>query len=197
MQKADWPANDYAIGAYIQSTVADLYLKNFQPKPDERILDIGCGDGSYSVKILDFIPNGELLGIDTSENMLVLAHERADCYSNFTIQKGDVLSMQFNNEFDHVVSFWCLQWTHDITTAFKHIYQALKPGGKVFTVFPSGDDPFMLSHHAVRESGQFKELNMFKPPMHYSALDNLYKKSYRTRVAGGLTVVSSPKGCHC
>lgn len=180
MSTKDWPADDYAIGAYIQSKVADMYMDRFNPLSDEYILDIGCGDGSYSLKILQYIPNGQLLGLDSSENMLCLARKKADLFDNFDVQKGDVLTMQFNNTFDHVVSFWCLQWTDNITKAFNNIYQALKPGGKIFTLFPSGDDPFILSYYAVSKSGQFKELEHFVPPMHYSSLDNLQEKLSQT-----------------
>ncbi|WP_367605740.1 trans-aconitate 2-methyltransferase [Legionella sp. W05-934-2] len=176
----DWPADDYAIGAYIQATVANMYLKHFKPKANARVLDIGCGDGSFSTTLLKLIPEGHMLGIDASENMLSLAREKARQFNNFAVQKSDVLTMTFTNEFDVVVSFWCLQWTDDITKAFSHIYQALKPGGNVFTLFPSGDDPFMLSYQAVRDSGQFKELNHFDPPMHYSALENLAEKLKKT-----------------
>ena len=176
MTRNDWPAEDYAIGSYIQATVADDYLKNFSPSPHERILDIGCGDGSYSLNLLKLIPKGQLLGIDSSKSMLVLANKKTKDHPNFTVLNTDVLNMTFENEFDHVVSFWCLQWTDDIVTAFKRIYQALKPGGKIFILFPSGDDPFMQSFTALKQSGKYNTLNSYTPTMNYSAFSNLTQK---------------------
>lgn len=173
MSNKEWPANDYAIGSYIQSTVTDLYMDSLDCPPSGRILDIGCGNGAYTRKILDTVPQGSVLGIDASENMLHLAQDVIKDYPNFSIQKDDVLTMKFASEFDCIVSFWCLQWVDDIVKAFGNIINALKPGGKLFTIFPAGDDPFIMGYYALREAGQFRSLDHFTPPMDYARLDNL------------------------
>lgn len=181
MSLREWPAEDYVIGSYIQATVADMYLIHFQPEPNERILDIGCGDGHYSLKILSAVPDGSVMGMDASQRMINLAKENARSHENFQVQHATVENMPFNCEFDHVVSFWCLQWTKDITATYDAIYRVLKPGGRIFTLFPSGDDAFMLSYRAVKQSGQFPVLDDFVPTMHYSNLDNLAEKLSHTR----------------
>jgi len=168
MEKRDWPADDYAIGSYIQATVADFYLNQFHPEPTDAILDIGCGDGSYSVKILKKIPHGTLTGIDASDTMLKLAEKTAQSYPNFKVQKGDALSIDFSNSFDAITSFWCLQWTNNIPLAFEKIFQALKPGGQIFIIFPSGDDAYIKSYQAVKASNIFSELEHFTPPVIYT-----------------------------
>jgi len=53
MTNQEWPAKDYAIGSYIQSSVADNYLHCLKIKPNDKVLDIGCGNGTYSRKILE------------------------------------------------------------------------------------------------------------------------------------------------
>lgn len=176
MSKHEWPANDYAIGSYIQSTVAEHYLSRLKINPDDKVLDVGCGNGSFTRNILDKVPHGSVLGIDASENMLDLAKEVSIDYPNFSMQKADVLSMKFNSEFDYAVSFWCLQWSSNIQTAFTHIINALKNGGQFLTLFPAGDDPFITTYYALRDSGRFEPLKHFTPPMNYSNLDNLAKK---------------------
>ena len=102
-------------------------------------MDIGCGNGEFSKRILQKVPKGSVLGIDASDNMLALATKVTKEYPNFTVEKADVLSMQFKSQFDYVVSFWCLQWSKDIYKAFENIYQALKSGGKILTILPTGD----------------------------------------------------------
>lgn len=171
-----WPANDYAIGSFIQATVADHYLSQIDIKPTDRVLDIGCGNGAYTRKILDKVPSGSVLGIDASENMLKLAAEVSKEYANFTLEKSDVHTMNYSNQFDYLVSFWCLQWTSDIKKAFINIMEALKPGGKLFTLFPAGDDPFIMSYYALKESGTIAALDQFKAPMEYSQLADLPQK---------------------
>ncbi|WP_131783261.1 class I SAM-dependent methyltransferase [Legionella gresilensis] len=173
MPNAEWPAQDYAVGSYVQATIADHLLANLQLNPTDDVLDIGCGDGNYTRKILDKVPYGSVLGVDASENMLALAEEVCKDYSNFSVQKNDVLDMSYANQFDQVVSFWCLQWATDIKKAFINIVHALKPGGKIFTIFPAGDDPYIKAYYALKESGQFACLHDFKAPMDYKELDNL------------------------
>ncbi|KTD78759.1 class I SAM-dependent methyltransferase [Legionella waltersii] len=177
MSEKEWPANDYAIGSYIQATVAEKYLSDLELKPSDKVLDIGCGNGAFTKNILAKTPSGSVLGIDSSQNMLDLAQEVSKEYPNFLTQKSDVLTMEFSDQFDYAVSFWCLQWaSSDIEKAFSNILKALKSQGKFFTLFPAGDDPFILSFYALRRSGQFPSLKDFNPPVDYSNLDNLQRK---------------------
>ncbi|MFO2553307.1 methyltransferase domain-containing protein [Legionella pneumophila serogroup 1] len=177
MSRREWPANDYAIGSYIQATVAEEYLSYLKVNPTDKILDIGCGNGAFTKNILMKVPQGSALGIDASENMLHLAQDVSKEYPNFSVQKADVLTMDFHLQFDYVVSFWCLQWAcANIQKAFLNIVNALKPGGKFLTLFPAGDDPFIMSYYALKKSGQFASLHDFIPPVDYSHLNNLEKK---------------------
>lgn len=154
MSRREWPANDYAIGSYIQATVAEEYLPYLNMKPADKVLDIGCGNGAFTKNILMKVPQGSVLGIDASENMLHLAQDVSKEYPNFSVQKADVLTMDFHLQFDYVVSFWCLQWAcANIQKAFLNIVNALKPGGKFLTLFPAGDDPFIMSYYALKNQG--------------------------------------------
>lgn len=173
MSYHEWPATDYAVGSFIQATVASEHLNQLMMKPNDKVLDVGCGNGEFSKKILDKVPKGSVLGIDASENMLQLAREISRSYPNFSIQQADVLSMSFVDEFDYVVSFWCLQWSKDIYQAFNHIFKALKKGGKLFALFPVGNDPYIMTYYALKESGRFSSLEKFKPPVDYSRFNHL------------------------
>lgn len=173
MSTQEWPANDYAIGSYIQATIAEQYLRLLNPSQNSRVLDLGCGDGKFTKKILDKLPNGSVLGIDGSDNMLQLASEVARTYPNFSLQKADVLGINYKDAFDAIVSFWCLQWVRDMPKAMENIYNALKPDGKVLLLFPAGDDPYILGYYALKESGAFPVLSNFVPPVDYTRFTNL------------------------
>ncbi|CDZ77882.1 Demethylmenaquinone methyltransferase [Legionella massiliensis] len=177
MLTQEWPAHDYAIGSYIQASIANNYLQALEIEPGDDVLDIGCGNGAFSRKIIDKIPQGQFLGIDASENMLALARQEFTAYPNANLQHADVLAMPFSNQFDYIVSFWCLQWcAFAIDRAFLNIHKALKSKGKVLALFPSGDDPFITSYYAIKASGQFSCLNDFKPPVDYQHFQNLEQK---------------------
>ncbi|WED42377.1 class I SAM-dependent methyltransferase [Legionella cardiaca] len=177
MSVQEWPAQDYAIGSYIQESIAKEYLKYLKIKPTDSVLDVGCGNGAFSRNILAKIPQGHFLGIDASANMLAIARQETANYPNVTLQQADALTLPFTNQFDYVVSFWCLQWcAFAIEKAFLNIYKALKNNGKVLALFPSGDDPFITSYYRVQECGQFSCLKDFKPPVDYHYFQNLEEK---------------------
>jgi len=176
MLNKEWPAKNYAVGAYIQALISDDYTRDLQLKPNDDVLDIGCGDGSYSTRIIEKIPKGSFVGIDTSQNMLDIARQTLTHYANVILQENDVTQMAFIDQFDCIVSFWCLQWTSDIVLAFKSMIKALRKGGQVLTVFAMGDDPFTQIYKIVKKSGEFPELAHFKSPIDYSQFEGLDKR---------------------
>ena len=48
--------------------ISELSLKG-----DERVLDLGCGDGTITARIAELVPNGEVVGIDSSTGMIDVA----------------------------------------------------------------------------------------------------------------------------
>lgn len=176
MENQEWPAEDYAVGAWIQATVADKYLPDIKIKADAKVLDVGCGDGAYTRKVLDKVPQGSVVGIDASNNMLALALKLQKKYPGFSVHHADVCAMTLPPEFDYAVSFWCLQWASDIKRALRNIAAALKPRGQLFAIFPSGDDLFINIFYALKREGRFKSLDHFQAPVDFSRMDNLEEK---------------------
>ncbi|MCL9682924.1 class I SAM-dependent methyltransferase [Legionella maioricensis] len=177
MPHREWPANDYAIGSYIQEKIAEPYLRELALNPTDSVLDIGCGDGGFTSKIMNQIPHGQVLGIDISNNMVQLASTYKNEYPNFSVQQGDVMAMTFSEQFDCILSFWCLQWSHDIVAAFSKIYKALKNKGALLVLCPTGEGgPYSRAYSRVKESGQFDELAHFTIPPGYNNFTNLPHK---------------------
>jgi ubiquinone/menaquinone biosynthesis C-methylase UbiE len=177
METYEWPAHDYAIGSYIQARVASEYIKDFSPAKNAAILDIGCGDGAFSTKIAAKIPEGTLLGIDRSHNMIELAQEKQQKFPQFTAEEGDVLTMQFQERFDHVVSFWCLQWCTDLAKALNCIYSALRKEGRILLLLPTGDDPLVRGYRSLISSQRFPALNHFVPKIDFAYLQHFIKNA--------------------
>lgn len=87
-------------------------------KIGDRIIDVGCGDGSVTVNLLrEYVPENfeKLLGCDVSEKMVAFANrhhrdERTD-FSILDIERK--LPKDMRNAFDHVFSFYTLHWIKD------------------------------------------------------------------------------------
>lgn len=173
----EWPADDYAIGSHIQAKIAAPYLNELALNPGDNILDIGCGDGGFTCKILNRLPHGQVLGIDTSHNMVQLASTHKKKYPNFSVQHGDVMTMTFTEQFDHILSFWCLQWSQDVVAAFIKIYAALKKKGTLLVLCPTGEGgPYSRAYSMVKESKELNELTHFTLPPGYNNFTNLPQK---------------------
>jgi len=96
-------------------------------KGDERILDLGCGDGALSAKLADLVPQGSVLGIDASRGMIEVAakHVRA----NLRFELLDIGALAFSDAFDVVFSNATLHWVKDHRRLLANTLAVLSPGG--------------------------------------------------------------------
>ncbi|WP_207420430.1 class I SAM-dependent methyltransferase [Desertivirga brevis] len=101
----------------------------------ENLLDIGCGAGNYTLKMLEKLPILNCTLIDLSIPMLDKAKQRVadktDCPVN-TIQ-GDIREVQLEtSRYDIVLAGAVLHHLREVEEweqVFSKIYKALKPGG--------------------------------------------------------------------
>jgi trans-aconitate methyltransferase len=93
------------------------------PQPGERILDVGCGEGTLTRQIV--ARGATVLGIDNSPEMVEAA--RAGGIDALLLDAAD---MQFFAEFDAAFSNATLHWVLEKQQAARAIYRALKPGGR-------------------------------------------------------------------
>ena len=98
---------------------------------NETVLDVGCGDGKTTLEIAKRVPEGSVLGIDKSKNMIDEADKLLKDIKNLKFKCVDAEKFSSDNQFDLVVSFSAFHWIEDQETALKNIYEALKPDGKL------------------------------------------------------------------
>jgi len=118
-----WDAGDYArVGAFV-AELGGAALDLLDPHPGERILDVGCGEGTLSRRIAE--RGATVLGIDNSPEMVAAA--RAKGVDALLLAAED---MQFFGEFDAAFSNATLHWVLDKEQAARAIFRALKAGGR-------------------------------------------------------------------
>lgn len=105
-----------------QWLVAELLLQG-----NERILDLGCGDGSITRQLADRVPHGSVLGVDAAPEMLEAGRDK--CGPNMTVQHLDINDLAFEAEFDVVFSNATLHWVHDHAGLLRSVHRGLRPGG--------------------------------------------------------------------
>lgn len=118
-----WNAGDYArVGGFV-AELGGAALDLLDPRARERILDIGCGDGTLSRKIIG--RGATVLGIDNSPEMIAAA--RGKGVDALLLSAED---MQFFAEFDAAFSNATLHWVLEKEQAARAIFRALKPGAR-------------------------------------------------------------------
>ncbi len=119
-----WNATSYAANAHFVPRLGQPVLELLQPRPGERILDLGCGDGALTEKLV--ASGAQVVGIDSSTDMLAAARKRG-----LDARMMDARSLPFENEFDAVFSNAVLHWIKDDPDApIASAFRALNAGGR-------------------------------------------------------------------
>lgn len=134
----EWNASGYQSIAQLQEAIATEQLSRITLKPSDRVLDIGCGNGKITAAIADRIPDGSVLGVDASQNMVQFAQDHYHA-PNLNFQVEDARSLPFQQEFDQIVSFNAMHWIPEQDAVLRCIHAALKPDGQALLRFvPEG-----------------------------------------------------------
>lgn len=118
-----------------EKTFKGQLLGQAELKPGYRVLDVGCGTGTFAINMKKGIPEAEIICIDGDRQILSIAkgkskRHRAEVrfYCCFSTQLPFL-----GNSFDRVVSslfFHHLSKSQKIAT-IREIYRVLKPGGQL------------------------------------------------------------------
>ena len=87
----------------------------------ESLLDIGCGNGAVSALLAGNIPDGSVVGIDSSESMIESAKQRfpVSMYLNLNFCVMDAAHRNFTDKFDVAFSNASLHWIKDQLSVLK------------------------------------------------------------------------------
>ncbi len=119
----DWNPSRYDEHARFVSDYGHAVVDLLAPKPGERILDLGCGDGALTLEIMK--RGATVVGVDRSAEMVRAAIARG---VDARMVSGDALA--FDREFDAVFTNAALHWILDADSVIKGVARALRPGGR-------------------------------------------------------------------
>lgn len=134
-RSGSWIASE----AWWLSTVAgpfgDAAIAALDPRPGQRLLDIGCGTGPTTVRIAELLgPDGTIEGVDISPSMIDAARRRAadSGVANAAFALADAQVADFGaGVFDGVFSQFGVMFFSDPVAAFTNLATAVRPGGRV------------------------------------------------------------------
>ena len=118
-----WSASDYAKnGRFVQEMAGQIFAM-LDPKPGERILDLGCGDGALTAEIKG--AGADVLGVDLSDELLAVAKMKG-----LRVRKLDGHALDFDSAFDAVFSNAALHWMRKPELVIAGVHRALRPHGR-------------------------------------------------------------------
>jgi trans-aconitate methyltransferase len=118
-----WDSESYAKNARFVTELGAPVLKLLAPRPGERILDLGCGDGLLTRQIADL--GCSVVGVDSSPAFVAAARMRG-----LEVVETSVDAMEFGPEFDAVFSNAALHWMKDADAVIERVARACKPRGR-------------------------------------------------------------------
>lgn len=118
-----WDPDRYSRNARFVADLGMPVVELLAPQPGERILDLGCGDGVLTEKIVAL--GCTVVGVDGSAEQIAAARQRGlDAH----VMDGQQLS--FDQEFDAVFSNAALHWMKRADDVIRGVWRALKPNGR-------------------------------------------------------------------
>jgi trans-aconitate 2-methyltransferase len=138
----EWDAAEYSRRSGLQEAMAEEVLALLHLEGSERVLDVGCGDGKITAEIATRVPQGSVIGIDASQDMIAFAssHSGPPLRPNLRFDVGDARRLPFRNEFDLVVSFNALHWVPEQDAALRSIRSAITSDGRaLLRLVPAGE----------------------------------------------------------
>ncbi len=118
-----WDPETYARNARFVSDLGSAVLDLLAPRPGERILDVGCGDGVLTKRLVDL--GCEVVAVDASAAQIEAARQRG-----IDARVMNAEALPFTEEFDAVFSNAALHWIKSADAAIAGVYRSLQPGGR-------------------------------------------------------------------
>jgi trans-aconitate methyltransferase len=118
-----WDPRQYADNARFVTNLGAPVVELLAPRPGERVLDLGCGDGPLTAALAGM--GCDVVGVDASPDMVAAARALG---LDARVMSGEALS--FADEFDAVFSNAALHWMKDGAAVVAGVARALRPGGR-------------------------------------------------------------------
>jgi SAM-dependent methyltransferase len=130
----------YLVGdnAEIEEKQQYLFMLEQDLKPEHTFLDLGCGCLRGTIKLVDYLKEGNFYGLDVSESLINLAGERAP-KANLKVNTDFQIDKYFpDTKFDYILSVSVLThlFPEDVETLFKNVAKVLR-GTYYFTIYPA------------------------------------------------------------
>ncbi len=128
--KFEFDGEKYKRASKQQKAWGKKLISELELRGNEKILDLGCGDGTLTAQLAELVPDGSVLGIDASESMIETAR-KDHAGANLRFELQDIDAIDCESEFDLVFSNATLHWITDHEKLLANVFRSLRNRGAV------------------------------------------------------------------
>src|SRR5438105_14202792 len=115
--------------------VGEQAIARMRISPGARVLDVGCGSGWATRMLAEYAFNGQVIGLDISDEMIRVARESSRSFANVNFEIASAEQLPFNeHEFTHAFSMESLYYYRNIPQALREIHRVMRNVGLFVTV---------------------------------------------------------------
>ena len=126
----DWDAATYDRVSTPQVEWAERVLARLPLRGDETVLDAGCGSGRVTRMLLERLPRGHVVAVDSTASMVEHARAALDP-ERATVFQADLTELALDEPVDAAFSNAVFHWILDHERLFERLHAALRPGGRL------------------------------------------------------------------
>lgn len=119
----EWDAERYGRTARFVSDLGAPVVDLLDPRPGERVLDLGCGDGVLTARLVE--RGATVVAVDAAADMVRAARARG-----LDAHVADAAALPYEREFDAVFSNAVLHWVPRADDVLAGVARALRAGGR-------------------------------------------------------------------
>ncbi len=99
----------------------------------DNVLDVGCGTGWLSRKLAQLVPEGRVIGMDISDEMIRVARRTSQNFENVMFVTGEVGEIPWDNHFfSQAISVESSYYWPDPAAGIKELFRVMRPGGRTW-----------------------------------------------------------------
>jgi trans-aconitate 2-methyltransferase len=178
----DWDAPSYDRVSNPQAEMAAAVLERLPLRGDETVLDAGCGSGRVTAMLLERLPEGHVVAVDSAPSMV--EHARGALGDRATVLCATLTELSLDEPVDAVFSNAVFHWIADHERLFERLAAALKPGGRLVAQCggKGNIDAFRrLADEIAAEPPYAEHMRDFRGPWNYASPEDT---EARLRAAG-------------